>query len=109
MFSRVWVCEGKFTQISLCWGGALRLGVGLSHLLCEIFRPGLCPFLSTLPRMSWTIYSRPDNYYIINSSGVQKCNVIFIISSVAAECNVIFSTSMDNTRMRAPTCNVIIH
>ena len=21
--------------------------------------------------------SRPDNYYIINSSGVQKCNVIF--------------------------------
>ena len=22
-------------------------------------------------------YSRPDNYYIINSSGVQKCNVIF--------------------------------
>ena len=35
-------------------------------------------------------YSRPDNYYIINSSGVQKCNVIFIISSAAAECNVIF-------------------
>ena len=23
------------------------------------------------------VYSRPDNYYIINSSGVQKCNVIF--------------------------------
>ena len=22
-------------------------------------------------------YSRPDNYYIINSSGVQKCNVLF--------------------------------
>ena len=24
-----------------------------------------------------TEYNRPDNYYIINSSGVQKCNVIF--------------------------------
>ena len=44
-----------------------------------------------VPFFSNNHYSRPDNYYIINSSGVQKRNVIvFIISSAAAECNVIF-------------------